>query len=202
MKALTRSLALATLAGFLGCSEPSSEPEAAPTPAATKASVGEDEGRRAYATVFQVLTHPRCLNCHPAGQRPLQFDTSQPHAMNVQRGSDDRGRPGLRCTACHSAGNHDQPHLPPGSPDWRLAPLEQAFEGRSPEALAAQLKDPKRSHMSLDELVAHVRDDALVGWGWAPGPERAAVPVSREEFVAAFETWTEAGAPLPKEGAK
>lgn len=199
MKSHLPALALAILA-VTGCSEPNPEPEAAPTQSA--ASGDEEAGRAAFKTVYQVLTHPRCLNCHPAGDRPLQFDTSQPHAMNVQRGSDDRGRPGMRCSACHSAENHDQPHLPPGNPEWRLAPLEQAFEARTPRVLAAQLKDPKQSHMTSEELVAHVRDDSLVGWGWTPGPGRAAVPVSREDFVAAFKAWTEAGAPLPKEGAK
>lgn len=200
MKSAIPWLACAALFA-LGCSEPGSEPE--PTPSESQAAPGHEKtGLAAYETVYAVLTHPRCMNCHPAGDRPLQTDASTPHAMNVQRGGDDRGRVGMRCAACHSATNHDQPHLPPGDPNWRLAPAGQAFEGRSPRALAAQLKDPKRSHMTPDELVAHVRDDGLVGWGWAPGPGREAVPVSREEFVAAFQAWIAAGAPLPKESAK
>ena len=81
--------------------------------------------------------------------------------------------------------NRELPHQPPGSPVWRLAPKEQAFQGRSPRALALQLKDSKQSHMTPEELHTHVKDDALVGWGWNPGPGRKAIPVSREKFVAA-----------------
>ena len=53
---------------------------------------------QAFATVEQVLQHPRCSNCHIPGDAPLQFDTQTPHAMNVVRGpafkADTAQRPG------------------------------------------------------------------------------------------------------------
>ena len=202
-RGLLVGLGATLLLGLSACTEPepAAEPAGEAAPAA-EAQGAQAAGLEAYATLYDVLKHPRCLNCHPSGDRPLQFDTSRPHVMNVQRGPADRGRAGLQCSTCHQAENHAQPHLPPGSPVWRLAPREMAFEGRSPRALALQLRDPKQSHLTLEELVAHVRDDALVGWGWAPGPGRAPVPVPRETFVAAFSTWVAAGAPIPAEGSK
>jgi phytoene dehydrogenase-like protein len=189
---------------LLGCSEPTPEGEGAPTPSASgePPTSSQADGLKAYAKVYRVLTHPRCMNCHPDGDRPLQFEDARDHAMNVQRGPKDRGRAGQRCTTCHQQANQDLPRLPPGSPVWRLAPREQAFQGRSPRALALQLNDPQQSHMTLDELITHVRDDALVGWGWKPGPGRAPIRTPRDEFVAAFTTWVAAGAPVPEEQSK
>lgn len=188
----------ALLAG--GCSDPGPGPDEG-GPSETQAA-SEDQALQAYATVYSVLTHPRCMNCHPAGDRPLQHDDSRPHAMNVQRGPENRGRAGMRCVTCHQQENHALEHLPPGNSVWRLAPPEQAFEGRSPRALALQLTDPEQSHMTLEELIHHVEDDALVGWGWNPGPGRTPVPTPREEFVAAFRTWVQGGTPIPAERSK
>lgn len=205
---LRASVALPLLAvGLLfasACTEPAPGPSREEEPPAQVS--GEDGARaaglRAYETVYEVLTHPRCMNCHPTGDRPLQHDDSRPHDMNVQRGPDDRGRTGMRCVACHQQTNNDLAHRPPGSSTWRLAPAEQAFQDRSPRQLAAQLLDPAKSHMNVDELIEHVRDDALVGWGWEPGPGRRPVPVSRDDFVAAFRAWSEAGNPIPAEEAQ
>ena len=156
------------------------------------------EAQEAFATVFEVLQHPRCRNCHPAGDRPLQFE-GKPHAMNVVRGDDDRGAPGMRCAGCHGTTNHDVPHLPPGGAGWRLAPREMVFEGQSPRELAERLLDEKRSHMTPEELYEHVAHDDLVHWGWAPGPGRDPVPIPHETFVRSLRTWLDAGAPLPAE---
>jgi len=156
------------------------------------------DGLAAFDVVYAVLQHPRCMNCHPAGDRPLQSDLSVPHTMNVQRGPDDRGRPGMRCVTCHGRENPDAPHLPPGvDADWHVAPREMVFEGLSKAELARMLLDPKRSHMTRDQLLEHVSHDALVQWGWDPGPGRTPVPIPQAEFVAAFQTWIESDAPVP-----
>jgi len=153
----------------------------------------------AFDVVYEVLQHPRCLNCHPAGERPLQFDTSRPHTMNVVRGEDDGGMKGMRCDGCHGRSNASVPHLPPGvSVGWRLAPREMAFEGLSKSELAGMLMDRERSHMKPAQLLEHVEHDPLVKWGWDPGPGRRPVDVPHEEFAAAFRTWIDAGAPAPQ----
>ena len=156
------------------------------------------EAHAAFDRVYEVLQHPRCLNCHPAGNRPLQYDASLPHSMNVVRGDDDRGVAGMRCDGCHGPSNAPLPHMPPGvATGWRLAPSDMVFEGRSKAELAAQLADPATAHMTPEQLLGHVAHDPLVMWGWDPGPGREPVPVPHAEFVAAFATWTEAGCPVP-----
>ena len=56
------------------------------------------QGIGAFQDVYEVLQHPRCLNCHPNGDAPLQTDNSTPHAMNITRTSTDAG---LECATCH-----------------------------------------------------------------------------------------------------
>jgi hypothetical protein len=106
----------------------------------------------------------------------------------------------MRCVTCHGRANLDAPHLPPGvSAEWHLAPREMVFEGLSKRELAGMLLDPKRSHMTQTMLLAHVSRDPFVLWGWDPGPGRTPVPIPHAEFVAAFRTWIESGAPVPEE---
>lgn len=183
------------LTPLCACSSGAENPDRAPA----LLTSDQKEALAAFDVVYEVLQHPRCVNCHPAGDRPLQFADGRLHAMNVQRGSDDRGRPGMRCATCHGSANPELPHLPPGvSTGWRLAPSEMVFEGLSKAELAGMLLDPKRSHMTPDELIEHVAHDPLVQWGWDPGPGREPVPVPHERFVAAFESWVEGGAPVPQ----
>src|SRR2546428_6675992 len=42
----------------------------------------------AFTEAGKVLTHPRCVNCHPAGDRPLQHESGQLHQPPVVRGAD------------------------------------------------------------------------------------------------------------------
>ena len=184
--------ALATLA-VLACAQHDTELRS------QRFALADDEARAAFDVVYEVLQHPRCVNCHPAGDRPLQLDAGRPHEMNVVRGDDDGGVAGMRCAGCHFQENFDAAHMPPGvSTGWRLAPREMVFEGLDRVELAAMLLDRSRSHMTPDELLVHVAHDPLVKWGWNPGPGREPVPVPHEDFVAALRTWIEAGAPLPE----
>lgn len=155
----------------------------------------------AWQTVYAVLQHPRCLNCHPAGDRPLQGDASTPHGQNVRRGPDGGGLFAMRCTTCHREENNPDAHQPPGAPNWHLPhpDMPLVFEGLSSGALCRQLSDPARNgHKSPAQLLAHVADDELVGWGWHPGPGRVPVPIAREELVAAFRAWIAGGCQCPE----
>jgi hypothetical protein len=161
------------------------------------------EGLAAFETVQKVLQHPRCQNCHPVGDAPLQFDEGAPHAMNVLRGAEGKGTPGLPCATCHSSENPPASygaHVPPGAPNWHLPPPSQkmVFKDLSAADLCAQLKDPtKTGGKDLAALLKHVTEDKLVLWGWNPGVGRNPVSVPHAEFVAAFKTWIDAGAPCP-----
>lgn len=110
------------------------EPVAAPAvPAKTLRPVAAFDGiadsrSRAVALFLemgQVLQHPRWVNCHPAGDRPLQTDSMRPHEPLVVRGNDGHGAPGMECRTCHHAANVDPAHVP-GHPQWHLAPIEMA----------------------------------------------------------------------------
>jgi hypothetical protein len=73
-----------------------------------------------FTELGKVLTHPRCLNCHPAGDRPRQGDMSRLHQPPVERGADGFGLPALRCPICHQSTNFDPAGMP-GDPIWHLA---------------------------------------------------------------------------------
>lgn len=164
------------------------------------AHAGDDRsaaGKAGFATVYQVLLNPRCMNCHPSGDAPLQFDDSRPHGQHISRRSEANG---VACATCHRDKNGERPGQPPGAPNWHLPPAEtpMTFQGRTPRQLCLQLKDPRQTGgRDLARLVDHVAHDELVSWGWAPGPGRAPVPVPRPAFVAAMQAWVDAGAPCP-----
>jgi hypothetical protein len=168
-----------------------------PTPAPTRG-----DPIASFETVKAVLQSPRCVNCHPTGDQPLQGDDSHVHQQFVQRGATGHGAVGLACATCHAKANPPASygvHMPPGvSTDWHLPPPEQrmVFAGKSSRALCEQLKDPKQNGgKDSAALLHHVADDPLVLWGWSPGTGRKPVPISHDEFVRAWRTWAEAGAP-------
>ena len=145
----------------------------------------------------KVLQSPRCLNCHPAGDRPLQTDAMRPHEPLVLRGEGGHGAPVMGCTTCHHNANYDPAHVP-GSPQWHLAPIEMAWVGKSLGEICAQLKDPARNGgKDLAAIVHHSAEDSLVGWGWAPGVGRTPAPGTQKQFGALMQAWADAGAHCP-----
>jgi mono/diheme cytochrome c family protein len=155
----------------------------------------------AFLQVYRVLTSPRCQNCHPAGDAPLQGDDSHVHIQNVKRGKDGHGVYGMRCDTCHQAANLPGAHMPPGNPKWSLPPADEKmiFVGRTPAELCKQIKDPQQNGgRSLEQLFHHVADDNLVGWGWNPGDGRTLPPLTRPETVAQMKIWIDGGAACPE----
>lgn len=161
-----------------------------------------DERERSLALFEEagkVIQHPRCVNCHPASDRPLQTDAMIPHMPPVQRGDGGMGVPGMRCTTCHQVENVDLiDRSMPGHAPWSLAPAEQAWEGKSLGEICAQIKDPERNgERTLADLHEHMAEDGLVGWGWHPGEGRTPAPGSQEIFGALIAAWIETGAHCP-----
>ena len=168
---------------------------------ARRAKQDAEASRAAFLQVYRVLTSPRCQNCHPAGDAPLQGDDSHVHLQNVKRGKDGHGVYGMRCDTCHQTKNLAGEHMPPGNPKWSIPSAEQkmVFVGRSPAELCKQLKDPKQNGgRTLAALVDHVANDDLVGWGWNPGDGRALPPLTRPEAAAQMKAWVEGGAACPE----
>lgn len=162
-------------------------------------SIGDTQSRSIalFREAGKVLLHPRCVNCHPASDRPSQGDLMRPHQPMVVRGKDGHGAPGLACTTCHSGANFD-PARVPGDPHWHLAPASMAWEGKSIGYICNQLKDPRRNgSRDLHAILKHVATDSLVKWGWNPGAGRTPVPGTNEEFVALLQAWADTGAHCP-----
>ncbi len=150
-----------------------------------------------FAEVGKVIQHPRCLNCHPAGDTPTQTDAMIPHRPMVVRGDAGFGAAGMHCTTCHHAANFD-PARVPGNPKWLLAPKEQAWQGKSLGDICRQIKDPKRNGgKDMPALIHHMAEDDLVGWGWHPGAGRTPAPGTQASFGALFKAWADTGAACP-----
>ena len=158
------------------------------------------ESVKAFMQVYKVLMSPRCMNCHPSGDVPLQGDDSHVHTMLPKRGKDGKGLYAMKCGNCHQPENLPGLHKPPGNPNWHLPPadMKMVFQGKTPRQLARQLMDPKQNgNKSKEKLLEHAHD-ALAIAGWNMGEGRALPPMSHEEFVKAWTTWIKKGAYAPK----
>jgi len=160
-----------------------------------------DRGRRSSAIFVEagkVFQHPRCRNCHPPGDHPLQGDDGRPHRPVVRRGADGLGVPGLRCSTCHPEVNYDAVGMP-GQHGWHLAPRSMALGGRSLPEICAQLRDVQQNGgRTLAEVVQHVATDPLVIWAWTPGPGRQPAPGTHATFAALMKAWADTGAACPR----
>jgi hypothetical protein len=150
-----------------------------------------------FTEAGKVLQHPRCMNCHPATERPTQTDRMRPHQPRVVRGANGNGAIATPCKACHHAGNFDAAAIP-GHPDWHLAPATMAWQGRSLAQVCAQIKDRDRNGgRDLAALIQHVSEDSLVGWAWAPGAGRTPAPGTQAQFGDLIKAWAATGAFCP-----
>jgi hypothetical protein len=181
---IARVLAVSALSLLVGCK---AAEHAAPATAAPE-----------FTRIAQVLKSPRCLNCHPAGNSPHQGDEARVHDFRVMRGPDNKGAPGLNCSTCHQENNQESSGVP-GASHWQLAPRSMAWEGLSDAELCRALLDRSRNGgRSVDDLMHHMVDDALVKWAWDPGAHRAVPPMPREEFLDLVRAWAAKGGACPR----
>jgi hypothetical protein len=177
----------------------SAEPPAALATPQSFDGIGDTAARSAalFTEAGKVLTSARCVNCHPAGDRPLQGETHRLHQPPVTRGDDGFGTVSMRCATCHQGSNFDAAGVP-GNPDWHLAPREMAWQGKTLGEICAQIKDPERNgERSLQQILTHMATDTLVGWAWAPGFGRKPAPGTQQELGALLDAWIETGAACP-----
>ncbi|MBX2803667.1 MAG: c-type cytochrome [Myxococcales bacterium] len=158
-------------------------------------TLSREEGLAAFEQIYAAVSHPRCTNCHPAGDAPLHTDESIPHDFGVTRFSPLQG---LHCSTCHAqspVGDGLAPQ-PPADPIWSIAPAEMVFEGRTPSQICAQLKNPETNgRRGFNDLTQHLEEDHLLQTSWHSG--RTPPPMSHPELVEAFATWGSAGGPCP-----
>lgn len=169
---------------------------------ATYENINQDsvESVAAFAEVYKVLMNPRCMNCHPAGDIPLQGEDSHLHTMFPKRGKDGTGVYAMKCTSCHQPENTPGLHTPPGNPKWQLPPadMKMVFQGKTAHQLALQIMDYKQNgHKNKAQLLEHARD-TLVKAGWNMGEGRALPPLNYDAFLTVWDTWINKGGYAPK----
>ncbi len=157
-----------------------------------------------FDKMMDVLTHQRCMNCHPNDNIPKQGDDRHPHYFGMARGEDDHGFQATKCATCHQSENNAYSGVP-GTPHWGLAPASMGWEGFSRTEIAERMLNPEiNGGKNHQELVKHMTEDELVLWAWKPGVNvsgspREKPPVSEADFKAAVEQWFAQGAIIPSE---
>ena len=192
LAALTAALASTANVGF------AQEPATLASPESF-ARIGDTAARSAalFTEAGKVLTSPRCVNCHPAGDRPLQTEGGRLHQPPVERGPDGFGAAAMRCGMCHQGANYEPAGMP-GHPHWHLAPREMAWQNKTLSEICAQIKDPARNgNRTLEQIHEHMATDSLVGWAWSPGFNRKPAPGTQKEFGALIDAWIKTGAACP-----
>jgi hypothetical protein len=170
-------------------------------PGSFEALPADERSRALFLEASRVLRHPRCSNCHPAGDSPLQGLEARLHEPPMARGPLNTGAVGLECSSCHQEANVPLTRLP-GAPHWQLAPRAMAWNGKGPVELCEQLKDrAANGGRTLQQLLEHVSGDPLVAWGWAPGAAREPAPGTQAAFAELIAAWISTGAQCPLPGA-
>jgi hypothetical protein len=152
--------------------------------------------RALFSEVAKVIMGPRCMNCHPAGDRLTQGNDMHPHQPPAWRAAGP-------CQTCHTERNYTLMERAtyqsiPGHPRWDVAPIEMAWQGKSAGEICQQLKDPQRNGgRSLELLHEHLAKDDLVAWGWRPGEGRDPVPGTQERLGELVRAWIDSGAVCP-----
>jgi hypothetical protein len=180
---------------FRNRNEPSGDPDKK-----YKAAKDSVESVKAFMKVYKVLMSPRCMNCHPAGDAPLQGDDDHLHTMNVVRGPDGTGMYAAKCSNCHQPANVPGLHTPPGNPKWQLPPanMKMVFQGKSPRQLALQIMNYNlNGHKNKAQLLEHSKD-TLVKAAWNMGEGRTPPPMSYTAFVSVWNEWINKGGYAPK----
>ena len=161
-------------------------------------------GDENFDKMMRVLTHKRCVNCHPSDGIPKQGEDSHPHYFGIVRGEENVGFESTKCNTCHQSENNEFSGVP-GAPEWSLAPDKMRWQGLSRAEIAASILDPKRNgDRTHEQVMHHLTEHALVLWAWEPGIDaegkpREKPPVAKDEYIAAVKQWFEDGAKIPTE---
>ncbi|MGB0525091.1 MAG: hypothetical protein ACPGJS_19110 [Flammeovirgaceae bacterium] len=159
---------------------------------------------QAFHTMMDVLTHKRCVNCHPADKHPRQGEDSHKHLFGIQRGKNNFGVEAVNCNTCHQDSNNNYSGVP-GAPEWALAPESMAWQGLSRIEIAKSMMDrSKNGNRSPEDIMHHLTEHELVLWAFEPGVNAEGIPrekppVSKEDYIAAVKLWIEEGAIIPEE---
>jgi len=171
------------------------------TPHSTVSAGTEDESLEAFNTMMDVLTHQRCVNCHPSDDVPKQGEDSHHHRFGIVR---DNVGSATNCNTCHQDSNNAFSGVP-GAPEWSLAPHSMRWEGLSRIEIAESMMNPENNgNRSAEDIMHHLTEHELVLWAWEPGVDasgepRELPPHSKEVYIEAVKKWIELGAVIPEE---
>jgi len=167
-------------------------------------SVGLDEALAAWDRIYEVVSHPRCSNCHVgASNRPIwsgpTYGKSRPHGMNINAGKSRIGAETVLCSTCHAyrEGLNDFPHAAPQvAMNWRLAPVEAEWFGKTSLEVCQQLRDEDRNGgRTYLNIAEHLDHDLILHWAWNPGGGREAAPYDLQSHVNDVLAWGVGGLP-------
>ena len=175
-------------------------------------SVSAEEGAAAWERVHEVVSHPRCANCHVGPDNiprwaGLGRGPDAPHGMNINAGDSRIGVETMLCSTCHQTA--ERPNAQDGAPphvqlDWMLAPVEFQWHGKTSAEICAQMSDPDRTGgRDWIALAEHLAEDAghggFVGWAFEPGADREPAPYGLQAHIDDVLAWGAAGQPCPEE---
>ena len=155
-----------------------------------------------FDKMMSVLTHKRCVNCHPNDGVPKQGEDSHPHYFGMNGNDNLLGFEATKCTTCHQSENNAYSGVP-GAPEWSLAPARMYWEGLTAVEIAQSFMDPVRNGgRTPEEVMHHLTEHELVLWAWEPGVDasgqpRETPPLSKEEYIKVVKQWFEDGAVIP-----
>jgi hypothetical protein len=171
-----------------------------------------DEGLAAWSRIYEVVSHPRCANCHTGPSdvpmwSGLSYGAARPHGMNIRAGESRIGAEFMPCQACHTTAAEVRedanatPHAAPRvAASWQLAPVEAWWFGRTSPQICAQLRDPDQNGgRDFVALAEHLGHDVILHWAWNPGGNREPAPYSLQEHVDDLLIWGVAGMPCPQD---
>jgi len=176
-------------------------------------SVTPEQALESWSRIYEVVSHPRCSNCHVgANNKPMwsgpSYGKARPHGMNVNAGESRIGVETILCSTCHTTKSEDWekanlvPHSAPRvAMDWRLAPVEAEWFGKSSIEICNQLRDPElNGDRSFMDIAEHLNHDLILHWAWSPGGGREPAPYSLEEHVDDILIWGVGGQPCENDG--
>ena len=170
--------------------------------ATSEVAAADTESVLVFNKMMDVLTHPRCMNCHPDDHVPKQGEDSHAHRFGITRANSVGSA--TNCNTCHQSTNNLNSGVP-GAPEWSLAPHKMRWEGLSRIEIAKSMMNRENNgNRSVEELMHHLTEHELVLWAWEPGVDaegkpRELPPVPLDEYIEAVKKWVELGAQIPEE---
>jgi len=170
----------------------------------TDGSVSLEDALAAWDRIYEVASHPRCSNCHVGpSHRPMwsgpSYGNARPHGMNINAGDSRIGAETVLCSTCHAyrEGINDFPHAAPQvAMNWRLAPVEAEWFGKSSVEICQQLRDEDRNGgRTYLDLASHLDHDLILHWAWNPGGGREPAPYDLQAHVNDVLAWGVGGMP-------